>query len=134
MKTQYFGVLDGCPGAYGVVVPDLPGCCGGGATIDAAIEDAAGALEVIVELMRADGDAVPKPSSLDAMRAAYDGNAIVSIGVIDPRDQTVFHLDDKAWDELQAGLANPPPANAALKKLMRSVPAWEREPAQKAKK
>lgn len=134
MRKQYFGVLDGYPGVYGVVVPDITGCCGGGATIDAAIEDAAGALDVIVKLMRAVGEAVPEPSSLDAMRAAYDGSAIVSLGLLDPLNQTVFQLNDEAWDELQAALANPPRANAALKKLMRSVPVWDREPPQKAKK
>ena len=42
-------------------------------------------------------------------------------------DQTVFPLDDEAWDELQTVLANPPPANEALKAAFRAKPLWERE-------
>ena len=38
--TQYVGVLDGGGKAFGVRIPDLPGCYGGGASAEAAIADA----------------------------------------------------------------------------------------------
>ena len=38
--THYVGVLDGGGKAWGVRIPDLPGCYGGGTSPEAAIEDA----------------------------------------------------------------------------------------------
>lgn len=38
--TQYVGILDGSGKAYGVRLPDLPGCYGAGPTPEAAIADA----------------------------------------------------------------------------------------------
>ena len=35
--TQYVGILDGAGKTQGVRLPDLPGCYGGGATMEAAI-------------------------------------------------------------------------------------------------
>ena len=41
--TSYVGILDGGGEAWGVRIPDLPGCYGGGATAEAALDDAASA-------------------------------------------------------------------------------------------
>jgi predicted RNase H-like HicB family nuclease len=41
---QYFALIDGKAGAYGVVFPDLPGCTAMGKTIDVALANAADAL------------------------------------------------------------------------------------------
>ncbi len=41
-------------------------------------------------------------------------------------NQVVFLLSDEDWDNLQSTIANPPPANDALKALMRMKPVWER--------
>ena len=41
--TNYVGILDGSGKTWGVRIPDLPGCYGGGASAEAAIEDAASA-------------------------------------------------------------------------------------------
>lgn len=38
--TQFIGILDGSGKTYGVRVPDLPGCYGGGPSPEAAISDA----------------------------------------------------------------------------------------------
>ena len=38
--ARYVAIVDGTPGAYGVVVPDLPGCTSGGAAIDEALRNA----------------------------------------------------------------------------------------------
>jgi hypothetical protein len=40
----YVGILDGGGDVWGVRIPDVPGCHGGGATPEAAIEDAISAL------------------------------------------------------------------------------------------
>ena len=40
VMTQYVGILDGSGKAYGVRLPDLPGCYGAGPTPEAAIADA----------------------------------------------------------------------------------------------
>lgn len=54
--------------AYGVIVPDLPGCFSAGDTLDEALtnaEEAAGAwIDASLDL----GGAIPAPSSLDALR------------------------------------------------------------------
>jgi predicted RNase H-like HicB family nuclease len=54
--------------AYGVVVPDLPGCFSAGDTLEealAAVEEAAAAW---IDAALDAGEAIPPPSSLDALR------------------------------------------------------------------
>ena len=46
--TYYVGVLDGGGEVWGVRIPDIPGCVGGGATPEAAIADAAEALRDVL--------------------------------------------------------------------------------------
>ena len=41
--TNYVGILDGSGKTWGVRIPDLPGCYGGGASAEAAIDDATSA-------------------------------------------------------------------------------------------
>jgi predicted RNase H-like HicB family nuclease len=50
--------------AYGVVVPDLPGCFSVGDTLDEAIENAQEAIELWLEVAIDDGMAVRKPKPL----------------------------------------------------------------------
>ena len=38
--TWYVGIVDGTLDAFGVVIPDLPGCTSGGATVDEAVRNA----------------------------------------------------------------------------------------------
>ena len=42
--TNYVGILDGKDDVWGVRIPDVPGCYGGGPTPEAAIADATSAL------------------------------------------------------------------------------------------
>jgi len=42
--TYFVGILDGQDDVWGVRVPDLPGCHGGGPSPEAAIQDAVSAL------------------------------------------------------------------------------------------
>jgi predicted RNase H-like HicB family nuclease len=55
--------------AFGVVVPDLPGCFSAGDTLDEAIENAKEAIELWLETVIDDGGAVPEPSSITKHQA-----------------------------------------------------------------
>lgn len=65
---------------YGVSFPDLPGCISVGATMAEARANAEEALALHVEGMIEDGQAIPAPSTLDAVMADpenRDGAVIV---------------------------------------------------------
>ena len=47
--ARYVAIVDGKPGAFGVVIPDLPGCTSGGRTVDAALRNAVEAVTLWVE-------------------------------------------------------------------------------------
>ncbi len=67
--TRYVALLDGKPGAYGVVVPDLPGCTAAAATTDEALRRATEAVRLWAEDALADGEKLPKPRSAETLRA-----------------------------------------------------------------
>jgi predicted RNase H-like HicB family nuclease len=58
--------------AYGVTVPDLPGCFSAGETLDQAIENAYEAIDAHVELLMDDGEALPKIRPLAAHQSNPD--------------------------------------------------------------
>jgi predicted RNase H-like HicB family nuclease len=68
VMARYVAVVDGKPGAFGVVVPDLPGCTSGGRTIDNALRNIVEAVTLWVEDARADGEQIPKPRSAERLR------------------------------------------------------------------
>ncbi len=53
---------------YGVSFPDFPGCVTAGSSLEEARSMAAEALAFHVAGMRADGETIPKPSTLDDLR------------------------------------------------------------------
>src|SRR5271165_2284655 len=55
--------------AYGVVVPDLPGCFSAGDTLDEAVTGAEEAAAAWIDATLDAGGAVPAPSSIEAVRA-----------------------------------------------------------------
>lgn len=59
--VNYLAVVDGQAGAYGVVVPDLPGCTAMGATIKAALANAADAARDWMNVTEHRGGAIPPP-------------------------------------------------------------------------
>jgi predicted RNase H-like HicB family nuclease len=62
---QYPAIIDGELGAYGVVIPDMPGaCCAMGRTVDEALSDASEALADFVDDLKAQGKSLPAPSSV----------------------------------------------------------------------
>ena len=68
--THYVGVLDGGGEVWGVRIPDIPGCVGGGETPEAAIADAAEALRDVAAHRRDGGFALPQPSSMTEIMAS----------------------------------------------------------------
>jgi len=62
--TQYVGILDGSGKAYGVRIPDLAGCYGGGKTPEAAIADAMSSAREWISHRAVKGEAAPTPRSL----------------------------------------------------------------------
>ena len=57
--------------AWGVVVPDLPGCFSAGDSMEEAMVQAEDAVTAWLEAALDAGQDIPKPSSIDAMRAAH---------------------------------------------------------------
>jgi predicted RNase H-like HicB family nuclease len=56
--------------AFGVVVPDLPGCFSAGDTLDEAISHASDAILFHVEGLLDAGEPVPEPTSMEAHRTS----------------------------------------------------------------
>ena|SRR5882762_2861850 len=54
--------------AYGVVVPDLPGCFSAGDTLDEALTNAQEAILLHIEGLLDDGKPIPKPSEVGRLR------------------------------------------------------------------
>lgn len=64
---------------YGVSFPDFPGCVTAGANLDEARAMAAEALALHIEGMVEDGEAIPEPSSLEAVMQDADNRDGVAI-------------------------------------------------------
>ena len=58
---RYIALVDGKAGAYGVVVPDLPGCTSAGSTTDEALRNAVEAVRLWVDDAIDAGEALPPP-------------------------------------------------------------------------
>src|ERR1700738_3578460 len=79
--TQYYiALIDGEHGSYGVVVPDLPGCTSAGETIVRAYRNATEAVRLWVEDAEADGEKLPPPRPLEALRADPEVAAALANG------------------------------------------------------
>ena len=60
---RYAIVIEKAANNYSAYVPDVPGCIATGATVDEVKQNLAEALRFHFEGMRADGEAIPQPSS-----------------------------------------------------------------------
>jgi predicted RNase H-like HicB family nuclease len=69
---RYIGIIDGGGDVWGVTIPDLPGCVGGGTTLDEAIDSATIALQEVAGHKISGGFSVPPPSSLEQTLAKDD--------------------------------------------------------------
>ena len=57
--------------AWGVVVPDLPGCFSAGDTLEQAMVEAEDAITAWIEVAIDSGQDIPPPSDIEALRAAH---------------------------------------------------------------
>src|SRR6266849_7321683 len=78
--TRYVALVDGKPGSYGVTVPDLPGCTSAAATTDEVLRRATDAVRLWAEDALADGEKLPKPRSIEALRADPEVAAALAKG------------------------------------------------------
>lgn len=69
MKTYFAFVLKEPDSAYGIVVPDVPGCFSAGDTYDEAVRNASQALQAHLETLRDNGKPVPEPRNFEDLMA-----------------------------------------------------------------
>jgi len=80
--------LGGTDHAFGVAVPDLPGCFAAGTTLDEAIRNARRAIELWIEEVVAKGGAAPLPTATFPERLALQTQGVmwtvvkVEVGVL----------------------------------------------------
>src|ERR1700683_3424525 len=82
--------------AFGVVVPDLPGCFSTGDTLDEAVAGAKEAAAAWIDAALDAGEAIPAPSSLEALRQSPDyAGWIFGIVTLDPTlfDDTIERVN-----------------------------------------
>ena len=69
--------------AYGVIVPDLPGCFSAGDTLDEAIDNAKEAISLWLETELDEGRNIPKISSIEVLQKEFHSTnqffAVVSV-------------------------------------------------------
>ncbi len=78
--------------AYGVVVPDLPGCFSAGDSLDEALGNAEEAVVAWIDATLDAGQPIPQPSTLDELRSQHPEWAdwVWAVVQVDPA-----RLDDK---------------------------------------
>jgi predicted RNase H-like HicB family nuclease len=99
---RYVALIDGKRGSYGVVVPDLPGCTSAGSTIDRAYRNAVEAVQLWVKDALADGEKLPRPRSVEELRADKEIAAALA------RDATIV------WVPVLRDAGRPVKANLSL--------------------
>jgi predicted RNase H-like HicB family nuclease len=79
--------------AYGVVVPDLPGCFSAGDTLDEALANSREAILLHMEGLLDDGQPFPKPSTIEQLRGkrSYRHRTWAIVDVSELGDETELH-------------------------------------------
>ena len=121
--ARYAALIDGKAGAYGVVFPDLPGCTAMGATLDAAIANAAEAMRDWADVTQEEGGSIPAPRALEALRrdpevmqAIGEGATLAVVPLVRESGKPV-----KANLSIDAGVLSAIDEQAARRKLTRSA-------------
>ena len=119
--VHYVGILDGDDDVWGVRIPDLPGCHGGGATAEEAIRDVASAAREWVDHMGAKSVPLPRARTLgqiivDGELDAGAGETAVMVPVLLDQGRMV-----RANLSLDAGLLASIDEAARLRGLTRSA-------------
>lgn len=79
-KTRYAVVIDGGPGAFGLWVPDMPGCTSMGETVDGLLLKAQEALRMWAEDALAGGEPLPAPRSFEEIAKEPEVSAALKDG------------------------------------------------------
>jgi predicted RNase H-like HicB family nuclease len=82
MMARYVALIDGKKGAYGVVVPDLPGCTSAGKTLDEAYRNSIEAVRLWAEDAEASGEKLPPSRMLEVLRTDPDVAAALAEGAV----------------------------------------------------
>jgi predicted RNase H-like HicB family nuclease len=121
--AQYIGILDGAKNVWGVRIPDVPGCHGGGPTPEAAISDAITALREHAAHQASKDVSLKPPRSMreimrskDAEFAPDKGEVLVMVPLILDRGRPV-----RANISLDAGLLEAIDEEAERRGLTRSA-------------
>ncbi len=104
-KTRYAVVIDGEPGAFGLWVPDMPGCTSMGETVDELLQNAQEALRLWAEDALADCEALPVPRGFeeiakepDVAEALKEGAALAIVPLLIETGRAVkANLSLDAW-------------------------------------
>ena len=118
MARKYIALIHKDPdSAYGVSFPDLPGCISAGDTVDEARANAVEALALHLEGLAEDRDAIPEPSSLEAIMSDRENREGVAILVDAPKPASVsVRINVTMPDDLLEKID----AKAAMRGLSRS--------------
>jgi predicted RNase H-like HicB family nuclease len=81
-KTRYVVVIDGGPGAFGLWVPDMPGCTTMGDTVESLLVHGQEALRLWAEDAIADGEPLPAPRSFVEVAKDPDVAAALKEGAV----------------------------------------------------
>lgn len=104
--TSYIGLIRKDPESdFGVDFPDFPGCVSAGSTLDEARAMANEALAGHIACMREDGEALPSPSSLDAVMADPDNREAVAFLVEAPEVDRVVRVNVTLEESLLQAIA-----------------------------
>ncbi|TIQ37386.1 MAG: ribbon-helix-helix protein, CopG family [Mesorhizobium sp.] len=119
--THYVGILDGVEDVWGIRIPDLPGCHGGGASPEEAIVDATSAVREWAETRLAKRISLPKARTVtDLLRSgeidSAAGESAVMIPLLIDSGRPV-----RANLSLDAGLLAAIDAEASRRGLTRSA-------------
>ncbi len=120
---RYVALIDGKPGAYGVVFPDLPGCAAMGKTVDEAMRHAGDALRDWAEVTEEGGGRLPAGRPAERIRqdsevreALRGGAQLASVPLVRSTGRPV-----KANLSLDAGVLAALDEEASRRKLTRSA-------------
>jgi predicted RNase H-like HicB family nuclease len=121
--ARYAALIDGKKGAYGVVIPDLPGCTAMGKTVDEALRNAAGAAIAWATVAKADGVKIPQPRPIEFLRRDSEVADALAEGAVIAMVPLVLDTGRpaKANLSLDAGLLEAIDEAAASKGLTRSA-------------
>ena len=121
--ARYIALIDGKPGAYGVVFPDAPGCAAMGKTLDEALAHAAAALGEWIADEIAAGRGAPEPRSADNARLDREVAEALAEGALHTVVRVFIVYGKPTWIivSLAAGILAAIDQEAAARKLTRSA-------------